>query len=169
MGALALIFRCFLLRSSYVEKKTCEWAVQPARIAGIPWTIGAGLAEIGFTLESFTSSRSILRCSCGWGGLACIITRFSHSLGRRGSPHSKYTNLHAPSLRILKQSANALPSMMPGRLFDEPIWHREYRDRFCRRLLSVGTCVSRGPTSGNTSGITAGQCYGERQVARLSD
>ena len=46
-------------RSSYVEKKTCEFAVQPARIADIPWAIGAGLAEIGFTLESFTSSCSI--------------------------------------------------------------------------------------------------------------
>jgi hypothetical protein len=50
-------------RSSYVEKKTCECAVQAARVADTPWTIGAGLEEIGFTLESFTSSCSILRCS----------------------------------------------------------------------------------------------------------
>lgn len=37
----------------------------PFRIAGIPWTMGTGLAEIGFALESFTSSAStkILFCN----------------------------------------------------------------------------------------------------------
>ncbi len=57
----------------YVEKKTCEFAVQAARIADIPWTIGAGFAEIGFTFESLTSSSSTLRCSCGWGWLVYVI------------------------------------------------------------------------------------------------
>jgi hypothetical protein len=71
---------------SYVEKKTCEFAVQAARIADIPWTIGAGLAEIGFTLESFTSSSSTLRCSCGWGRLVCVMVQFSHIVGRRSGP-----------------------------------------------------------------------------------
>jgi hypothetical protein len=91
-------------RSSYVEKKTCECAVQPARIAGIPWTIGAGLAEIGFTFESFTSSCSILRCSWGWGRLVCVMARFSHSVGRRRSPHSESTIYEAWFVEILKQS-----------------------------------------------------------------
>jgi hypothetical protein len=38
----------------YVEKKTCELAVRAPRFADSPITIGAGLAEIGFTFESFT-------------------------------------------------------------------------------------------------------------------
>ena len=66
-----------------VEKKTCEFAVQAARIAGIPWTIGAGFAETGFTFESFTSSSSTLRCSCGWGRLVCLMIQFSHAAGKR--------------------------------------------------------------------------------------
>ena len=56
--------------------------MQAARIADIPWTIGAGLAEIGFTFESFTSRASTLRCSCGWGRLVCIMMQFSHAPGR---------------------------------------------------------------------------------------
>ena len=55
--------------------------MQAARIADIPRTIGAGLAEIGFTFESFTSSASTLRCSCGWGRLVCVMMQFSHVLG----------------------------------------------------------------------------------------
>ncbi len=55
--------------------------MQAARIADIPWTIGAGLAEIGFTCESFKSSSSTLRCSCGWGRLVCVMMQFSHSVG----------------------------------------------------------------------------------------
>jgi hypothetical protein len=65
--------------------------VQLDRIAQIPWTIGAGLAEIGFTLESFTITCSILRCSCGWGRMVCVMAQFSHSVGRRRSPLSKCT------------------------------------------------------------------------------
>jgi len=49
----------------YVEKKTCEFVVQAARIGGFPSTIGTGFAEIGFIFESFRSSSSSLRCSCG--------------------------------------------------------------------------------------------------------
>jgi hypothetical protein len=60
-------------------------------MADIPWAIGAGLAEIGFTLESFMISCSILRCSCGWGRMVCLIAQFSHSVGRRRSPLSKGT------------------------------------------------------------------------------
>jgi len=63
----------------YVEKKTCEFAAKPARIADSPFTIGAGLAEIGCTFESLNSSASILRCSCGWGRLVCVMMRFSHA------------------------------------------------------------------------------------------
>jgi hypothetical protein len=50
---------------NYVEKRTCEFSGQPFRIADIPWTMGAGLAEIGFALESSTSSAStkILFCN----------------------------------------------------------------------------------------------------------
>jgi hypothetical protein len=36
----------------YVEKKTCEVAVPAVRTADFPSTIGAALAEIGFTVES---------------------------------------------------------------------------------------------------------------------
>lgn len=78
-------------RFSYVEKKSLACAVLPARTADIPRTIGAGLAEMGFTLESFTSSFSILRYSCGWGRLVCVMARFSHSVRRRRSPHSACT------------------------------------------------------------------------------
>jgi hypothetical protein len=67
----------------YVEKKTCEFAVQAARSAGFPSTIGAGFAEIGFIFESFTSSSSILRCSCGWGRLVRVMMQFSHAAGQR--------------------------------------------------------------------------------------
>jgi hypothetical protein len=83
----AFLYFSLLSARSYVEKKTRESDVQPARIADIPWIIGAGLAEIGFILESFASSCSILRCSCSWGWLVCIMARFSHSDGRRRSPH----------------------------------------------------------------------------------
>jgi hypothetical protein len=68
---------------NYVEKKTCEFAGQPCRIADIPWTMGAGLAEIGFALESFTSSASILRCSCGWGRLIRVIGQLFHGPEQR--------------------------------------------------------------------------------------
>ena len=62
-----------------------------ARIAGFsPSTIGAGLAEIGFTFESFTSSSSTLRCSCGGDSLACVMMQFSHVLGWRRSTWSFY-------------------------------------------------------------------------------
>jgi len=60
VGALALLSSllcCFLLALGYVEKKTRECAVQLAGIVDIPWAIGAGLAEIGFTLESFTRNQ----------------------------------------------------------------------------------------------------------------
>jgi len=63
----------------YVEKNTREFAVQ-ARIAAFAGTIGASLAEIGFTFESFTSSASTLRCSCGWGRLVCVMTVLSHAV-----------------------------------------------------------------------------------------
>src|ERR1700733_13834069 len=87
VGALGLIF-LLSSRFRYVEKKTCESAVPPVRIVVIPWTIGgAGLAEIGFILESLTSSCSILRCSCGWGGLVLVLAQFSQGVGRRRSPH----------------------------------------------------------------------------------
>ena len=89
---------------SYVEKKTRESAVQPARIADIPWIIGSGLAEIGFILESFASSCSILRCSCSWGWLVCVMARFSHSGGRRRSPHCKRTIYEASPVEISKNS-----------------------------------------------------------------
>ena len=59
--------------------------MQLARIVDIPWAIGAGFAEMGFTLESFTISCAILRCSCGWGRLVCVMTQLSHSVGRRSS------------------------------------------------------------------------------------
>jgi hypothetical protein len=63
LWALLVLLHLLSSRFSYVEKKTCECAVQAARVADTPWTIGAGLQEIGFTLASFTSSCSILRCS----------------------------------------------------------------------------------------------------------
>lgn len=49
----------------YVEKKTCAFAVQAARIADFPGAIGAGLGKIGFIFESLRSSSRIFRCSCG--------------------------------------------------------------------------------------------------------
>src|SRR5579864_1682387 len=67
----------------YVEKKTCEFAGQACRIADIPWTMGAGLAEIGFALESFTSSASILRSSCGWGRIIRVIRQLFHGAGTK--------------------------------------------------------------------------------------
>src|SRR5271169_3478554 len=79
---------------SYVEKKTCEFAVRAARIAGFPSTIGAGLAEIGFIFESFTSSSSTLRCSCGWGRLVSVMMQFSHAVGQRRRTQT------APSARL---------------------------------------------------------------------
>lgn len=87
----------------YVEKKTCEFAVQADRIAGFPVTIGAGFAEIGFIFESFTSSFSILRCSCGWGRLVRIITQFSHALGQR---RRTQTVARSSAVEILKHFAN---------------------------------------------------------------
>jgi hypothetical protein len=68
-------------RLRHVEKKTCEFAVQPARIAGFPGTIVVGFAEIGFIFESFMSSSSTLRCSCGWGRLVRFMMQFSHAVG----------------------------------------------------------------------------------------
>jgi len=65
----------------YVEKKTCEFAVPAVRLAVFPGTIGVGFAEIGLIFESFTSSSSTLRCSCGWGRLVCFIIQFSHAVG----------------------------------------------------------------------------------------
>jgi len=62
----------------YVEKKICGRAVRPARSAGNLWTIGAGLAETGFILESLMRSCSILRCSCGWGRLGDVMVLLSH-------------------------------------------------------------------------------------------
>ena len=64
--------------------------MQAARIAGFPSTIGAGFAEIGFIFESFTSSSSTLRCSCGGGRLACVMMQFSHVLRWRRSIWSFY-------------------------------------------------------------------------------
>jgi hypothetical protein len=63
---------------AYVEKKTCEFAVQAAKIANFPSAIGAGLAEMGFIFESFTSSFSTLRCSWGWGRLVTVMPLLSH-------------------------------------------------------------------------------------------
>ena len=57
----------------YVEKKTCEFAVDAGLIANFLGRIGTGFAEIGFTFESFKSSFSILRCSCGWGRLISVM------------------------------------------------------------------------------------------------
>jgi hypothetical protein len=49
--------------------------------------MGADFVSIGFIFESFTSSFSTLRCSCGWGRLVCVMAQFSHSVGRRRSAH----------------------------------------------------------------------------------
>jgi len=38
-----------------------------------PRTMGAGFADMGFTVASFVSSISMLRCSCGWGRLVSIM------------------------------------------------------------------------------------------------
>jgi hypothetical protein len=73
--------------SRYVEKKTCGFAVQAARVADSPSTMGADFVQTGFIFESFTSSFSTLRCSCGWGRLVCVKAQFSHSVGRRRSAH----------------------------------------------------------------------------------
>jgi hypothetical protein len=70
---------------AYVEKKTCEFAVQAARIANFLSAIGAGLAEIGFIFESFMSSFSTLRCSWGWGRLVCVMMLLSHASGAEKS------------------------------------------------------------------------------------
>jgi len=59
-----------------------------------PNTIGAGFAEIGFTLESFTSSASTLRCSCGWGRLACVMLLFSHVDARKMIAVAPFTGHH---------------------------------------------------------------------------
>jgi hypothetical protein len=89
----------------YVEKKTCEFAVEagPANFLG---RIGAVLAEIGFTFESFKSSFSILRCSCGWGRLISVMDKLSHVEAQKINP-SSCTNLEAPTVKILKHSDNA--------------------------------------------------------------
>jgi len=67
----------------YVEKKTCKFAAQAGRVAGIPNAMGAGFAEIGLIVESLTSSSSTLRCSCDWGRLVRIMMQFSHTGGRK--------------------------------------------------------------------------------------
>ncbi len=72
----------------YVEKKTCEFAELAARIVGFPITIEAGLGEIGFIFESFTSSSSTLRCSCVWGRLVRVMMQFFHALGLRRRTHT---------------------------------------------------------------------------------
>ncbi len=61
--------------------------------ADLPNTIGAGLAEIGFICESFTSSSSTLRCSCGWGRLVWVMTQFSHVMGRMSTSSAPFAGM----------------------------------------------------------------------------
>jgi hypothetical protein len=90
------------VEKNYVEKKTCEFAAQAFRIADIPWAMGAGLAEIGFALESFTSSASILRCSCGWGRLVHVIASIVSRAEAKVHPvtlRARCTTMAAQSLK----------------------------------------------------------------------
>ena len=83
-----------LRRVRYVEKNTREFAVQ-ARIAAFVGTIGASLTEIGFTFDSFTSSASTLRCSCGWGRLVCVMMVLSHVAAEENIPVSNVSWVRA--------------------------------------------------------------------------
>jgi hypothetical protein len=90
----------------HVEKKTCEFAVQAARIAGFPGTIVVGFAEIGFIFESFMSSSSTLRCSCGWGRLVRFMMQFSHAMGAEEKDSELPPLARSPSVEIMKHSAD---------------------------------------------------------------
>jgi len=124
VGALVLL-HLWSSRFSYVEKKTCECAVQAARVADTPWTIGAGLQEIGFTLASFTSSCSILRCSWGWGRLFCVMDLFSHSVGRKekSPPNASFTSYSPSSAFCLVKSLRIVRTYRPHvRLLSRKSW-----------------------------------------------
>jgi len=51
-------------RTHYVEKKTCKFEVQAARIDDFAGATGAGLGKTGFIFDSLKSSLSTFRCSC---------------------------------------------------------------------------------------------------------
>jgi hypothetical protein len=70
-------------------------------------TIGAGLAEIGFIFESFTSSFSTLRCSCGWARLVCVMLQFSHAVGAE-EKHSDCTSRKRCPWPVLPRPPHAL-------------------------------------------------------------
>jgi hypothetical protein len=65
--------RALAAEAGYVEKKTCKFEVQAARIAASPGVIGTGLAKIGFIFERRKSNLSIFRCSCRRGKLVSLI------------------------------------------------------------------------------------------------
>jgi hypothetical protein len=47
-------------------------------VRGSGFGCGYGVVEIGFSVESFKSNASTLRCSCGWGKLIVFMGELCH-------------------------------------------------------------------------------------------